>query len=152
VIAPVKRAVSAVVLAAAVVWLAGCSIPTVIPEGEQDAFTLAVGDCINTSGATEVETVPVVDCDEPHDLEIFAATDLTGDAFPGDEVVSAELDAFCEGDAFTDFIGLPYADSIYGTSGLHPTAASWANGDRELLCTVGNPDGQTTGTLKGINQ
>jgi hypothetical protein len=150
--APLKRAVGAVVLTAAVVWLAGCSVPTVVPEGEKDAFTLAVGDCINTSGATEVDTVPVVDCDEPHDLEIFAATEVTGDVYPGEEVVSDELDAFCEGDVFTDFIGLPYADSIYGTSGFHPTAESWESGDRELLCTVGNPDGQTTGTLEGINQ
>lgn len=150
--APFKRAVGAVILIACAVSLAGCSLLAVVPEGEQDAFTLAVGDCINTSGASEVDTVPVIDCDEPHDLEIFAATELTGDTFPGDTVVSDELDAFCRGDVFTDFIGLPYADSIFGTSGFHPTAASWDNGDRELLCTIGNPDGQTTGTLAGINQ
>jgi hypothetical protein len=149
---PFKRAAGAAIVVLTTAVLAGCGLPTVVPEGEQDAFTLAIGDCINSSGAGEVETVPVVDCDEPHDQEIFAATNLTGDVFPGDAVVSDELDAFCMGDVFTDFIGLPYADSIYYTSGFHPTAASWENGDRELLCTVGNENAQTTGTLAGINQ
>lgn len=150
--APFKHAASAIVLTVTAISLAGCSILTGVPEGEQDVFALKVGDCINTSGAGEVETVPVVDCAEPHDQEIFAATNLTGDTFPGDTVVSDELDAFCMGDVFTDFIGLPYADSIFYTSGFYPTAASWENGDRELLCTVGNENAQTTGTLAGINQ
>ncbi len=148
-----KRAASAIILTVTAVSLTGCSILTTgVPEGEQDAFTLVIGDCINFSGAGEVDTVPVVDCAEPHDQEIFAATNLTGDAFPGEAVVSDELDAFCMGDVFTDFIGLSYADSIFYTSGFHPTAASWENGDRELLCTVGNENAQTTGTLAGINQ
>jgi hypothetical protein len=153
---PFKSAVSAAVVTAFVVSLAGCSllesVVTGVPEGEQDVFSLAIGDCINVSDATEISTIPVVDCAEPHDQEVFALTDMTGDAFPGDAAVSSELDAFCTGDVFTEFIGLPYADSIFYTSGLQPTAASWEGGDRELLCTVGNPDGQTTGTLKGINQ
>lgn len=150
--APIKRAVSAIFLTVTAVSLAGCSLLTGVPEGEQDVFTLAIGDCINTTDETEITSIPVVDCDEPHDQEVFAATDMTGDTFPGDSAVSDELDAFCQGDVFTDFIGLAYADSIFYTSGLQPTSSSWDNGDRELLCTVGNPDGKTTGTLAGINQ
>lgn len=153
---PFKSALSAVVVTVFAVSLVGCSllesVVTGVPEGEQDVFSLAIGDCINVSDATEITTIPVVDCAEPHDQEVFALSDMEGDTFPGDAAVSEALDTFCSGDVFTEFIGLPYADSIYYTSGLQPTSSSWESGDRELLCTVGNPDGQTTGTLKGINQ
>lgn len=152
-----RRVLSGIALTAAAVALAGCSLAesvvTGVPEGEADVFALAVGDCLNDrSEPDEVTSVPIVDCSEPHDSEVFARTDTTGTDFPGAEALFAELDAFCQGDVFTQFVGIPYADSIYGTSGYIPTEGSWGTGDRELLCTIGDPAGQTTGTLEGINQ
>lgn len=153
----VRRIVGGLALTLAAAALAGCSVlesvVTGVPEGEADVFTLTIGDCLNDlSAPDEVTTVPIVDCAEPHDTEVFARTDSTSAEFPGDAALSAELTAFCQGDAFTDFVGIPYADSIYATSGYFPTAGSWGNGDRELLCTIGDPNGQTTGSLAGINQ
>ncbi|WP_309712000.1 septum formation family protein [Pseudolysinimonas sp.] len=156
--ASLKRAVSAIVLTVAAISLAGCSllesVVTGVPEGEQDVFTLKVGDCFNIpdENATEVGSLPVVDCAEPHDQEAFAATDMEGDVFPGDAAVTEALNTFCSGDVYTQFIGIPYQDSIYYTSGLTPTAGSWETGDRELLCTVLAEEGKTTGSLAGINQ
>jgi hypothetical protein len=135
------------------VALAGCSILTGVPEGEQDVFSLKVGDCINTTGTgDEISSIPVVPCDEPHDQEIFDRFDISGDTFPGDTAVEEERVAYCNGDAFETFVGLAYDDSKYATSGLTPTQSSWDNGDREVLCTIDDPAGQTTGSLEGITQ
>lgn len=152
--APLKRAMGAVILAVSALALTGCSILTGVPEGETDVFSVKVGDCISFGADTgdEISSIPVVPCDEPHDQEVFDRFELTGDAFPGDAAIEEERIAYCEGDAFTSFVGLPYADSIYATSGLTPTSSSWETGDREVLCTIGDPAGQVTGSLEGINQ
>jgi hypothetical protein len=152
-----RHVVGVVVVALAAAALSGCSLLESIiggaPEGESDVFTLAVGDCLNDVDAPdEVTSVPVVSCDGPHDVEVFARTDTLTASFPGDLALFDELDAFCQGDVFTDFVGVPYADSMYGTSGYVPTQGSWDDGDRELLCTIGDPNGQTTGSLAGIGQ
>jgi hypothetical protein len=152
-----RRILSGLALTAAAVALAGCSliesVVTGVPEGESDVFTLKIGDCLNDATAgDEVESVPLVDCSEPHDSEVFARTDSTSAEFPGNTPLSDELIAFCQGEAFTEFVGLAYIDSVYETSGYYPTELSWSNGDRELLCTIWDPAGPNTGTLAGINQ
>jgi hypothetical protein len=152
-----RRIAGAIALTFAATALAGCSllesVVSGVPEGEADVFALAIGDCLNDlSAPDEVTSVPIVDCSEPHDSEVFATTDSTASDFPGDTALFDELTVFCQGQAYTDFVGIPYADSIYGTSGYIPTEGSWGNGDRELLCTIGTPNEQTTGSLAGINQ
>ena len=114
-------------------------------------FEIAVGDCLDDVDVTgEVTAVPIVDCAEPHDSEVFARTLVTGSTFPGDAELEAELTAFCQGEVYTAFVGVPYADSIYYTGGYSPTAACWASGDRELLCTIRDEGAQTTGSLAGV--
>lgn len=150
-----KSAVGAATLTLSALALAGCSLLTGVPEGESDVFTIKVGDCLNDLDVAdgEVSSVPIVDCAEPHDTEAFARTESTSDSYPGSDALFAELDAYCQGDVFVDFVGLPYDDSRYYTTGYIPTSGSWEErGDRELLCTIGDPDGQTTGSLEGINQ
>lgn len=116
-------------------------------------FEIAVGDCLNDVDVTgQVTTVPVVDCDEPHDSEVFARTLVTGTAFPGDAELEAELTEFCQGEVFTAFVGVPYVESEYYTGGYYPTEASWASGDRELLCTIREEGAQTTGSLEGVEE
>lgn len=151
--APVKSALGAAILTLAAVALSGCSLLTGVPEGEADVFSVKVGDCINFStDAEEITSIPVVDCAEPHDQEVFDRFEVEGDTFPGDQAIEDQRVAYCEGDAFTQFVGISYDESIYATSGLTPTSGSWDQGDREVLCTIGDPNGQTTGSLKGINQ
>lgn len=153
---PTRRALVAGTIALAVAVLSGCSLISPFvespPAGEVDAFAIKVGDCLNDAQINdEITSVPFVECSEPHDSEVFARTDTTGDAFPGNSVLETQLADFCRGDVFTQFMGIPYADSRYNTSGYYPSDSSWQSGDRELLCTVWDPDGQVTGTLAGIS-
>ena len=147
------RVLGALAVATLIPLLSGCGtvdgLFTQTPA-VPDVFEIAVGDCLDDRDVpTEVTAVPIVDCDEPHDSEVFARTLATGTTFPGDAELEAQLTEFCQGDAFTDFVGVGYVDSEYFTGGYYPTAASWASGDRELLCTVHAEDAKTTGSLRG---
>lgn len=137
-------------VAAIILLLAGC---TSAPDGD-DVFSIVVGDCLNDADvADEVTTLPIVDCAEPHDSEVFARTESTEATFPGADALQETLVAFCRGDAFTEFVGIPFADSRYATRGYYPTSESWANGDRELLCTLIDESGtQLTGSLAGTEE
>jgi hypothetical protein len=118
-----------------------------------DVFAIEVGDCLDDVDVTgEVTSVPIVDCAESHDSEVFARTLATGTAFPGDEALEAELTGFCQGEVYTEFLGVAYAESQYFPGGTPPTAASWASGDRELLCTVRDEGSPTTGSLEGAER
>lgn len=162
------RATALLAVGAATVALSGCSIlnsltgggqPTRDDSGEvvegndtTDVFTLQVGDCLNDATASEtVETIPTVPCAEPHDSEIYASIIMRGDVYPGQDAVIAEADAACL-DAFAGFIGTSYAESLYYYSYYFPTEGSWANGDREILCTVYDEAGQVTGSLQNIGR
>ena len=118
-------------------------------EGDADVFTLKVGDCLSDqAGATgEVSDVPVVPCEEPHDSEIFHSYIIPdAETFPGS--FDEHIDAQCV-PQFETFVGVAYDASTLELSWLEPTAQSWAEGDRELLCIVADPAGGVTGTLAG---
>ena len=153
------RPAAALVVVAASILLAGCSAlggaggaPTPTPTGppEVDVLDLAVGDCLQNGDARRVtKTVPVVDCDEPHDSEAYALIELTGDDFPGTDAVSDRAVTECTTE-FTAFIGIDYADSALDFAYYYPTPTSWDLGDREILCLVIDPKTPTvTGTLAG---
>jgi hypothetical protein len=141
-----------------VVALAGCSLlPTNIvntnpADGvDSDVFTIAVGDCLNDGGAEgEISSVPIIECDEPHDTEVFDRIILDDGEYPGKEAVIAKANAACES-AFDSFVGIAYAESAFDFSYYYPTAASWATGDREILCLIFDPAGKIeTGSLSGV--
>ena len=115
-----------------------------------DVFSLRVGDCLldDSSAAEEVMEAPTVPCSEPHDYEAYHSVMLTGDAYPGDDVVAADADQACY-DAFEPFAAFVYEDSVLDYTFYRPTEGSWEAGDREVLCLIGDMQGQVTGTLAG---
>ena len=154
------RPAAAVVVVAASILLAGCTAlggaggaPSPTPTGppEVDVLDLDVGDCLQTGDARRVtKTVPVVDCDAPHDSEAYALIEITGDDFPGAEVVSDRAVAECTAE-FTTFIGLDYATSTLDFAYYYPTPTSWELGDHEILCLAIDPKAETvTGSLAGV--
>jgi hypothetical protein len=121
-----------------------------IEQTDTDVFTLSVGQCLNDSSGTEVTEVPIVDCANEHDFEVYDDFELTGDDFPGDEAINAQAEEQCLA-AFEPFIGIAYDASVYGYTYFTPTEGSWTDGgDRLVSCIVGDPDGKVTGSLAGV--
>ncbi len=158
---PWGRALAVTTLAAATLALAGCSLLGNVVANDDpgtdtgtgtdtDVFTIVIGDCLNDGSVEgEVSTVKRIDCTEPHDSEAYASIMMTDGAFPGDQAVQDQAIADCTTE-FSAFVGLDYEASIYNFSYYYPTAESWAQGDREILCLIIDEAGKTTGSLAGI--
>lgn len=162
------RSLTAIAIGAATVALAGCSLLGQVGgngdggdtgtdggtgEGtDTDAFAIKVGDCLNDASVSEeVSSVPVIDCSEPHDSEAYASIMMPDGDFPGEEAVTAAAEEGCLAE-FEGYVGIPYEDSSFEVSFYFPTEGSWGDGDREILCTVYDPSGQTTGSAQGSNK
>ena len=120
-----------------------------------NVFDLDIGDCFDDGDISigpeieEVGDVPLIDCAEPHDNEVYQLVTVEGDEFPGEEAIADRADMACL-DAFEGFVGLDYASSVLDFGWLVPTAASWGSGDRLIACFVYRIDlERVTGTLHG---
>lgn len=116
-----------------------------------DVFSIRVGDCLNTTEMaeeTELQSVPVVPCEEEHEDEIYYGFDTTASEYPGTEALQAEADETCIAE-FASFVGLSYEESTLEYWPMYPSEGSWAEGDREILCMIYDPAALVTGTLAG---
>lgn len=135
------RAVSAAVIALALITTA-CG---------GNAFELETGQCLDEPDTDEVVNVEIVDCSEPHDLEIYETAGLPDQDFDPVAIDGASFE-ICR-DAFDEFVGTPYADSELDIYYLIPSAESWSDGDREVVCAVYDLSGaQLTGTAENIGR
>ncbi len=121
----------------------------VIDGGRVGSQKLRVGDCIEALDGDRLEAVDVVPCDEPHAYEAYHEYVIDGDEYPGSDVIEERAGQRCLA-AFEDFIGVPYAESVWEISYFWPTEDTWDNfDDRRVLCLVVRPDdAPTTGTAK----
>jgi hypothetical protein len=132
--------------------LVALTVPLAACSG--NVFELAVGDCFDDGdmaleGVEEVEEVPLVECSEPHDNEVYAVVTVDGEVFPGEEAIQDQADQVCHDD-FDPFVGLDYQSSVLDFGWLVPTADSWDMGDRVVACFVYRMDlEKVTGTLEG---
>jgi len=115
----------------------------VVTEGPWSVFDLRPGDCIGDTSqlAGDVDTVPLVPCDEPHTQEVFALFLHPDDAYPGPGPVATFADFSCL-QALETIVG-PTATSKDGLafSYLLPTESGWTNdGDRTIICVLIFPD------------
>ena len=114
------------------------------PFGDWDAFNTFVGECFNDAG-------PVVDCEEPHDNEVYAIFSHEGGAsapYPGDDA----MDVFAEDGCIAEFevyVGIDYDSSVYSASYLLPSAETWAEGDREVVCYLYDEEFLIEGSMQG---
>ena len=116
--------------------------PTDTGEGEvTSVFDIVVGDCFSAD-SDEVASVTVVDCGRPHAYEAFHLfTHEAGSeaAYPGDDVILDDADTICQG-PFEEFVGIEYEASIWYIASVTPSAETWADGDREIICTLDQQD------------
>ena len=125
-------------------------------DGEEvSVFDLEIGFCFSTE-SNQLETVIVVDCEQPHEHEVFALVDHpAGDAeaYPGDDALLEYADTECR-PPFEDYVDRDYETSIWYITSLTPSAETWADGDREIVCTVNQQDADeepitVTGSAEG---
>jgi hypothetical protein len=118
--------------------------------GGGNVFNLEVGTCFDDTDETEVSNVPVVDCSEPHDNEVFAVFDYTEtDTFPGGTEMNAAAQDLCVAE-FEAYVGLGYLESELNVFPITPTQGSWDDGDREIICALYNLDlAKLTGSMEG---
>lgn len=117
----------------------------------EDVFALKVGECFNDEeNDDEVDSLPMRDCNEPHDNEAYFIFNLEDTpTMPSEEVKDEMAETRCEAE-FTKFIGIEYADSVYDYGTLTPTQSTWDDGDREVVCFLYHSDGdKMTTSMKG---
>ncbi|GAB3480041.1 septum formation family protein [Nocardiopsis coralliicola] len=121
-------------------------------EEDVDAFDIALGDCLNDQTVEgEVQSVPKVDCAEPHDSEVYATTISEYESYPGDGEMETEADDFCYQE-FETFVAAPYMNSKYDYSFYTPTQEAFDGYEREIACVIYDPNGPVTGSLAGAGE
>jgi len=118
--------------------------------GDLGAFKINVGDCILSPGESvefteEFTKLVGVPCTELHDAEIVGAITLPEGDFPGEDSLDGVLNEFCV-PAYEKYVGIPYdTDAPHVIYLFNPTADSWAQGDREVLCYASLTSGEQMG-------
>lgn len=135
-----RRRAATVAAALPVALLCACTSTSVL--------TLGVGDCLQSDILEgDVSDVAVVPCSDPHDAEVYALLELTGQEYPGIDAVNAAAEDFCLSE-FAEFVGIRHADSEIVVYPLLPTQDSWTEqGDRDILCIAVAP-APVEGSLK----
>jgi len=115
-----------------------------------NVFDLEVGQCFDDPDSfSEVSNVEIVDCDEPHDNEVYHLFDLADGDYPGQSTVETQAAEGCL-EAFEPFVDRDYATSQLDVRYLFPTSETWDNGDREIVCSLFDLTGaQMTGSQQG---
>jgi hypothetical protein len=135
--------------------LAGCagtprdSAGQVTAPATTDTFSVRVGDCLDRLPSESTDALALLPCGQPHFWEAFASTALTGTDYPGPSAVRGQAEEACDA-AFAGFVGVPKKKSKLGITMLTPTKETWTQAaDRQVICLVGSPNGNITGTVKG---
>ncbi|WP_167140263.1 septum formation family protein [Diaminobutyricimonas sp. TR449] len=115
-----------------------------------DIFSIRVGDCTNDVDTEEIASVPTVPCSEPHDNEAYFAYDIKAEKFPGNDAVLAEAGDRCVSE-FDKFVGISYQESVLDVWPLIPTEVTWAEGDREVICFIYEPNADYTATVQATS-
>lgn len=119
---------------------------------DSEVFSLEVGQCFQLpeDEPEEVTGVEVVDCEQPHENEVFYTFELEAERFPGQEAATAAAEEECYGAPFEDYIGQPYQSSQVEVFSITPTRVSWQDADdREVVCALWIPEEQVEGSLQG---
>jgi hypothetical protein len=134
----VKKGLVAALFALLVALGAGCGI-----LDSTEVATADVGDCINNDiASSSISEFDTVECTEPHTAELIYKFDLPDGDFPGQEAIGAAVEEECQGSAFEDYVGTPYAESEIFLFPVTPTEQTWDEADdREVLCFGGLQDG-----------
>ncbi|MBW3608548.1 MAG: septum formation family protein [Actinobacteria bacterium] len=110
-------------------------------EGNVKAADLEVGDCISDANSQvgDVRAFDAVDCDEPHDGEVYTLIRLEGgpDAKPPSEAfINGKGQRGCRARLRRQLTAKAFRDPQLGFKFVYPTPESWADGDRHITCVA----------------
>ena len=150
---PVGRRTALAALVATLMPVLGLTACTSKDDGSgTSVMNVKAGQCFLAPDKIEdqIKDVERVDCAKPHAQEAYATPtyDAAGDAFPGDD----KIDKFAEGacaEQFGDYVGVDYLDSSLFFTYLAPSARSWQQDDRTVLCFVTSTGEPLVGSVKG---
>jgi hypothetical protein len=124
-------------------------------------YTPEVGDCFDRRKAEGIdpktakprepdeEVILRLDCNQPHSFEVFAVVDITTPDFPGEPTLVNQGKAACAR-YFGDYVGAPYETSSIEIAYFVPSGRTWPDLARKVIgCTLRDPSGKATGSLKG---
>ncbi len=99
-----------------------------------------LGDCTAEIPEGVTLTVRVLPCGEPHEGEVYATFELSGDDYPGSEEVERFSLGGCQREAVA---ALPPDDeTLYDLVYLAPSEQTWERGDRTVSCILSDPTGE----------
>ncbi|MFT5223316.1 MAG: hypothetical protein ACI867_001631 [Glaciecola sp.] len=147
-----RRRKVAIGLGAAVL---GLGVIAALTSRQPNVHNLKIGDCFDEgsdfeSEVVQVSNIPIVDCVNAHDAEVYAVFDLRAASFPGQQTINDEALVSCV-DLFEDRVGFPLPLTSLDVAGIWPSEASWAQGDRSVACYLSAIDGSAlAGTRLGL--
>lgn len=113
---------------------------------------LKVGDCLLQPGGDSEYLFELTDCDDPHDDEVFATGRLNEDGgapYPGLTVLRAQIELICAGDAFTDYVGVPAAQTTRHVLFITPDPQAWAEASGPYVCVIDGGGERLSGSARG---
>lgn len=153
---PGRRLAAALVALVALPLLAGCSFFGGDDGEGVSVFSIEPGQCFEGPGEVKAQLSELTEvaCDEPHAHESYAVIEYqptegeAPDIYPGDDALTKFADGACAG-AFGDYVGVDYLDSSLFYTFLLPSARSWEDDDRNVICFVTTAGEPLQGSVKG---
>lgn len=114
------------------------------------AGDLKVGDCLNTTDKTTIQSVETQPRAESHNAEVIFVGEYSGDSYP----ISLSLDRYIEDScvpAFETYVGRAIdSEPALSIGYFYPSRDSWNSGDRTITCYISQLDeSPMTESLKG---
>ena len=136
--------------------LGGCGL-----FGEDDSegvsvFAIRPGMCFEgqTDVKAQLSKLTEIGCDQDHAQESYAVIGYhesdgsTPDVYPGDDALTKFAEGACAG-AYRTYVGVDYLDSKLFYTYLLPSARSWEDDDRSVVCFVTSTGQPLQGSAKG---
>ncbi|MEI5671614.1 MULTISPECIES: septum formation family protein [unclassified Nocardioides] len=126
-------------------------------DDEASVFSIKPGECFLAPEDVEaqISDLEEVSCGKPHDHEAYAVVRFASageeepsDEFPGDEALTKFADGACAQE-FKAYVGVDYLDSTLFYTYLLPSARSWQEDDRSVICLIAATGEQREDSVKG---
>lgn len=109
------------------------------PPPSQGAL-VGVGDCVDLPEGDD-ELLEAVDCEDPHDAQVFAEFQFDPGPYPGDRAVEVEAERTCI-DRWDRAVGSNYyVDVSFDFVVTTPDEAQWEAASLEATCLLVSADG-----------